>query len=210
MRDGGRAPVVKAIRLAPEIIGRISLARFLGKKPQEVEFAVRAIESSEHFHLLTSAGRSGPLVRPTSLAGTAVRRLSKHASSRVAGILTLTGNRPVLNHRSTALVRCYRIDEERVQASLKNRVASDEDCAARLRVIRKMRLVNARNQLSHAILTAALKLQRAFLSTLDPREMRPLRQAQLVAGFGRRDGACRLDASRASRCCGRNASASRR
>ena len=189
-------------RLPPEIIGRISLARFLEKKPQEIEFVVRAIESSEHFHPLTSADGSGPLVRPTTLAGTAVRRLSTHAPSRVAGILTQTGNRPVLAYRSTALVRCYRIDEERVESTLKNRAASDEDCAARLRVIRKMRLVNARNQLNHAVLTAAIKNQKAFLSTLDPRALCSLRQADVVAGLGQRNSACRLDASRASRIIG--------
>lgn len=180
-------------RLPPEIIGRISLSRFLVKSPRDVERVVNGIESSEHYEALTAS--TGRVVRPSVISDAWAPRTGKEVPPRVAGLLTCRRGRPVLTYRSEAIVRHYRIDEAAANAVAESARAGDERAIKRLRLIRKMRLVNARNILNHAVLAAAVRLQRAFLATRNPRRLRLLRQSELVGRIKRP----RVDPSRASR-----------
>ena len=191
MRANG---VAHGHRLSPEIIGRISLSRFLAKSPRDVERVVNSIESSGHYDALTSP--TGRVVRPSVLIiGAWARGAAKEVPPRVVGLITCRRGRPVLTYRSEALVRHYRMDEAAANAVAESARAGDERAIKRMRLIRKMRLVNARNVLSPAVLAAAVRLQRAFLATRDPLRLRLLRQSELADRIRRP----RLDPSRVSR-----------
>ena len=94
-------------------------------------------------------------------------------SSKLLGEIRIVEGEPVMFYSRSGFARQYLIDEEHMQQK------TTADPTAN-RALVKMRLVNSRNLLTHAILNELLYLQRAYLLTNRRLLLRPISQAELA------------------------------
>ena len=174
--------------LTPEQLGRIVVARFLELPLRTLERRVRSFERDPLFEALRPVMHIGSLSGLPPVAAGAAR------VSNLLGVVGPSDSRPVFRYASPAFDREY-LFEEAALARLPKR--GDLDL---IRLVSRLRLVNTRNRLTHALVQALLEAQREFVLTGDPLLRRPLSQAALSARI-RASGACPVDAdpSRVSR-----------
>ena len=189
--DAGAEPPARAaatLPLTPEQLGRIVVARFLELPLRAFERRVRSLEQAPCFRVLRS------VMRIESLSGLPPVAAGAARVSNLLGVVAPSDSRPVFRYASPAFDREYRF-EEAALARLPKR--GDLDL---IRLVSRLRLVNTRNRLTHALVQALLEAQREFILTGDPLLRRPLSQAALSARI-RASGACPVDAdpSRVSR-----------
>jgi RNA polymerase sigma-54 factor len=157
-------------RLDAAALGKIVLARCLSQHLRAYQRTIEIIEDSPRF-------QSASWVTCGLLAGASVEQ-SPSASCLPAsslGRFVADNNRPTFIYRASALVREYRFDE----ASLDRLRALDTHADDDIALLHRLRLVNSRNRLTHALMTALLDMQRKFLVTGDPLALAPLTQAGL-------------------------------
>ncbi len=110
------------------------------------------------------------------------------------GAVQRGGDSVVFHYASPAFDCEYLFDEAALARLLKR------DDLELTRLVSRLRLVNTRNRLTHALVHALIEVQREYVLTGDPLRRKPLSQAALSARI-RASGACPVDAdpSRISR-----------
>lgn len=168
--------------LEPDLLGKIVVARFLELPLRTFEQRVCRLEQEPCFHDLRRATYIGSLSGEPLMA-------DRPAQDNVLGEVLWQDGRAVFRYASHAFDREYRFDEAAVEA-----------LTASARLVSRLRLVNTRNRLTHALLHALLQAQAEYLRTGDPLRLRSLSQARISARI-LAGGACTVvaDPSRVSR-----------
>ncbi len=171
-------------KIDASLLGKIVLARFLELPLRTFDRLVTQVESSIGFAALR------PWVTVVQLKGTQVKHDAGdtpqiQASPVLGEIHDMENLYPgtgasrglmFLYHRDS-YAREYRFDEEGV-----NHLMSHLDCPAELAgVLRKLRLINTRNRLTHALVQAVLASQAAYLRSGQALALLPLTQAAISA-----------------------------
>lgn len=151
-------------------LGKIVFARCLDQPLRTYRCAIESIEESERFRKLAWVERG-------LLAGARVEPPVPGACSLPPslGRIMVEDGLPVLLYRASAFAREYRFDEARLRGLRAGGALDERDVA----LLHRLRLVNSRNRLTHALMTALLDMQREFLATGDPLALAPLTQAAL-------------------------------
>ncbi|KXS31267.1 MAG: Uncharacterized protein AWT59_2598 [Candidatus Gallionella acididurans] len=162
------------------LLGKIVLARFLELPLRAVDRLVTQAESSTGFAALR------PWVTVSQLQGAQVAHdvdarhqtgTPQTQTSPVLGKIHEVNQDLVFLYHRDSYVREYRFDEEGV-----NHLMSRPDCPAELAgVLRRLRLINTRNRLTHALMQAVLASQAAYLRSGQSLELLPLTQAEISA-----------------------------
>ena len=173
-------------------LGKIVFARFLSMPLKSFERCVANTESSVSFLALRHCARPSVLSRShhlTTDVGESVSSLDEGL-----GEVQLSAGRPVFVYRSWAFEREYRFDQEAIKW-LRPTLSSDQIAS-----LHRLRLINSRNQLTHALIQTLLDVQSDYLISGDPLALNALPQARMVRMLAaRRDLPVVADASRLSR-----------
>jgi RNA polymerase sigma-54 factor len=157
------------------LLGKIVLARFLELPVRTFHRMVRETE--------TSIGKIGldPWVSIGQLAGARVAHdvvdiVPNHTIEPLGRICVACGCPELLYHRES-YAREYRFDEEGIQ----HLMSRPDFSRGQAGVLRKLRLINTRNRLTHALLQAVLTAQAAYLRTGEPLTLVALTQTMVSA-----------------------------
>lgn len=185
-----RAP---ARPLAPDKLGRIVVARFLELPLAALERRVCLLDQAIRHQGLASAVRVARLSSEPVMSARPVQ-------GNVLGEVRWHGTEPRLRYACAAFDRVYLFGEKTLAALLACR-SEDRELG---RLVSRLRLVNTRNRLTHALAQTLLAVQAEHLACGDPLRLRPFSQAELAACV-RASGPCPAiaDASRVSRLLGR-------
>lgn len=157
------------------LLGKIVLARFLELPLQGFARFVTQIESSAGFSALA------PWVNATRLKGTQFLTESgnvpPHCPGSILGGVRNRGGETAFVYRREAFVREYLFDEAGID-ELRSRQALPPETAG---VLHRLRLINTRNRLTHALMEVVLVSQAAYLRCGDALALRPLTQAAVSA-----------------------------
>lgn len=158
------------------LLGKIMLARFLELPLRGFDRFVARVESSVGFSTLTQSR----WVIATSLQDALVAMDVGDGFSRVPnlslGQVREVGGRLVFVYHRESYTREYLFDEARLQ-HLKSRQALPKELAGTLH---RLRLINSRNRLTHALTQALLEAQASYLRSGEPMSLVPLTQAQMA------------------------------
>lgn len=174
--------------LTPERLGRIVVARFLELPLRAFKRRVQALEQSTAFRVLED------IMHTESLSRQPLLTMRQRGGDPLLGVMQREGDRVIWRYASLAFDRVYVFDEGAVTALL---ARGDRELA---RLVSRLRLVNTRNRLTHALVQALLDAQLDYVLSGDPLRLCPLSQAALSDRIRER-GACPVDAdpSRVSR-----------
>lgn len=157
------------------LLGKIVLARFLELPLRDFDRLVTRAESSDGFAALRPWVTVGQL-EGTQVAHDATDTRQTQASQVLGEIREANRGLMLLYHRNS-YAREYRFDEESV-----NHLMSRPDLPGeRAGVLRRLRLINTRNRLTHALMQAVLASQAAYLRSGQPLALLPLTQAKISA-----------------------------
>jgi len=156
-----------------ELLGKIVFARFLELPLQKFERLVRRLEGSVEFATLR------PVVIPALLQGARVSEVghSRSCPAAVLGEVHETGQGLEFVYRHASYAREYHFDEEAIKQFTTD-PALPGDVAG---TFRRLRLINSRNRLTHALMQALLEHQAEYLRTGQPLVLAPLSQAAIAA-----------------------------
>mgnify|MGYP001567477404 CR=1 FL=1 len=160
-------------RIDAALLGKIVLARFLENPLRAFDRFVARVESSAEFSALT------PWVTVACLEGAqaakgAVDIPPQPASSILGKIDEVEGSLAFVYHRES-YAREYLFDEAGLQR-LRSRQELPKELAGTLH---RLRLINSRNRLTHALVQALLASQAEYLLSGEPLSLVPLTQAQM-------------------------------
>jgi len=174
--------------LAPEQLGRIVVARFLELPLRIFERRVHALEQTPSFAALRSALCIG------SVSGKLPASRNHRRNDPLLGIVERDGDDVVWRYADSAFDREYLFDEAALAGLL---ARGDRELTG---LVSRLRLINTRNRLTHALVQTLIEAQRGYIMTADPLKLNPLSQATLSDQIRAR-GACPVDAdpSRVSR-----------
>ncbi|MHB1271288.1 MAG: GIY-YIG nuclease family protein [Rhodanobacter sp.] len=157
------------------LLGKIALARFLVLPLRAVDRLVAQVESSAGFTALL------PWMSVGRLEGARVAHeatdIPRIQASPILGEVHAADRRLMFLYHREAYAREYRFDEEGVNC-LMARAGSP---AALARTLRRLRLINTRNRLTHALMQAVLAAQAAYLRSGQDLALLPLTQATISA-----------------------------
>jgi len=157
------------------LLSKIVLARFLELPLRAVDRLVTREESSTGFAALRPWVTVGQL-EGAQVAHDAADPPQTQASPVLGEIREASRGLMFLYHRDS-YAREYRFDEEGV-----NHLMSCPDLPGeRAGVLRRLRLINTRNRLTHALIQAVLALQAAYLRSGQALALLPLTQAEISA-----------------------------
>jgi len=162
------------------LLGKIVLARFLELPLRAFDRLVTQAEFSTGFAALRPWVTVGQLEGAQVAHDVAARHQTDipqtQASPVLGKILEVNQDLMFLYHRDS-YAREYRFDEEGV-----NLLMSRPDFPAeRAGVLRRLRLINTRNRLTHALMQAVLASQAAYLRSGQALALLPLTQAEISA-----------------------------
>ncbi len=154
------------------LLGKIVLARFLEKPLRAFDRFVARVESSAGFSALT------PWVTVSRLEGAQVVNgaldICPYPASTLGEVQEAGGRLRFLYHRES-YAREYRFDETELR-----RLKSCRDVPAELAgTLHRLRLINSRNRLTHALVRALLAAQAGYLRSGEPLSLVALTQAQM-------------------------------
>ncbi|MHB0974639.1 MAG: GIY-YIG nuclease family protein [Thiobacillus sp.] len=155
------------------MLGKIMVARFLEAPLGRVRGLVREIEPSPCFRRLEGLIVVGT-VRDACVADCA------EPPPGVLGKVAKLGNHTGFLYYDAAYAREYVFDDDALARYVD---ASREPALARL--ASRLRLVNTRNRLTHALVQTVLDMQAEYLESGSPLSLRPLSQAQVSATLRR-------------------------
>lgn len=162
------------------LLGKIVLARFLELPLRAIDRLVTQAESSTGFSALRPWVTVGQLQGAQVADDVATRHQTgtpQIQTSPVLGKIHEVNQDLVFLYHRDSYVREYRFDEEGV-----NHLMSRPDCPAELAgVLRRLRLINTRNRLTHALMQAVLASQAAYLRSGQALALLPLTQAEISA-----------------------------
>lgn len=178
----------------PQLLGKIVLARFLEIPLARFNRTVIEAEALIGKLRLERWIGVGQLADARLCAGPADTDAPR--SALTLGTVLDGAHGPVLAYHRESFTREYRFAEEEI-GQLVARAAWPEGCAG---LVSRLRLINTRNRLSHALVNAVLTAQAAYLRTGDPLRLVSLPQA-LISARLRADPALSVvaDAGRVSR-----------
>lgn len=157
------------------LLGKIVLARFLELPLRAFDRLVTRDESCAEFAALRPWVTVGQL-EGAQVAHHAADTPQVHASPVLGVIREASWGLMFIYHRDS-YAREYRFDEEGV-----NHLMSHPDFPAeRAGVLRRLRLINTRNRLTHALMQAVLASQAAYLRSGQGLALLPLTQAEISA-----------------------------
>ncbi|BBP05421.1 hypothetical protein TPL01_31110 [Sulfuriferula plumbiphila] len=157
------------------LLGKIVLARFLELPLRAVDRLAAQVESSAGFTALrpwVSVGR----LEGARVAHDAADTPQTRASPILGEVLEADRGLMFL-YRRDSFAREYRFDEEGVNCLMVRAGAP----AALARTLRRLRLINTRNRLTHALMQAVLAAQAAYLRSGQGLALLPLTQATISA-----------------------------
>ena len=166
---------MKFYKIDAALLGKIVLARFLELPLRAIDRLVTQVESSAGFSTLR------PWVTVGRLEGARVAHdaaaIPKNQASPFLGEVREAGRGLMFLYHRDSYAREYRFDEEGV-----NHLMSRPDFPAELAgVLRRLRLINTRNRLTHALMQAVLISQAAYLRSGQALALLPLTQAEISA-----------------------------
>ncbi|MHB1077621.1 GIY-YIG nuclease family protein [Thiobacillus sp.] len=157
------------------LLGKIVLARFLELPLRAFDRLVIQAESAAGFAALRPWGTVGRLDGARVAQDAA--DIPRIQISPVLGEVHEAGRGLMFFYHREAYAREYRFDEEGV-----NRLMARADSPAELaRTLRRLRLINTRNRLTHALMQAVLVSQAAYLRSGQVLALLPLTQAAISA-----------------------------
>lgn len=155
------------------LLGKIMVARFLEAPLERVRGLVREIEASPSFRRIEGLILAGT-VRDACVA------VCAEEPPGILGEVAKSGNRTGFLYHDAAYAREYVFDDDALARYV---LASEEPALARL--AGRLRLVNTRNRLTHALVRTVLDMQAEYLESGSPLALRPLSQAQVSATLRR-------------------------
>lgn len=162
-------------KIDASLLGKIVLARFLELPLRAFDRLVTQAESSTGFAALRPWVSVGQL-ESAQVAHDAVDIPQTQSSTVLGEIREASRGLMFLYHRDS-YAREYRFDEEGV-----NHLMSRPDFPAELAgILRRLRLINTRNRLTHALMQAVLASQAAYLRSGQALALLPLTQAEISA-----------------------------
>lgn len=162
-------------KIDAELLGKIVLARFLELPLRAFGRFVNQVESSTEFSVLRSWVTVAQL-EGARIVRDAAAAHSPHDSLALGKVREVGQGLIFLYHRDS-YAREYRFDEEEL-----NRLMSRPDFLGDLAgTLRRLRLINTRNRLTHALVQAVLALQAEYLHSGLALSLLPLTQAEISA-----------------------------
>ncbi len=155
------------------MLGKIVVARFLEASLRQVRGLVHEIEASPCFSRIEN------LVLAGTMRDACVTDRAEGASA-VLGEVAKSGNHTGFLYHDAAYAREYLFDDDALARYVR---ASGEPALARL--ASRLRLVNTRNRLTHALVRTVLDMQAEYLESGSPLTLRPISQAQVSATLRR-------------------------
>lgn len=153
-------------------LGKIVLARFLTLPLKTYDRCVTRIESSAHFAALAPWVEPSILNHATACDGAADTPTS---SSQTLGEICLSEQQPGFIYHKASFIREYRFNEAEIEHLRQSRSFPAELTA----ILHRIRLINSRNRLTHALIEALLDIQAPYLISGDPLTLVPLPQAHM-------------------------------
>lgn len=151
------------------LLGKIMVARFLEASLGRVRGLVSEIEASPCFR------QAGDLIRVGMVRDACVTVCAEETPG-ILGEVAKLGNRTGFLYHDVAYAREYVFDDDALARYV---LASEEPALGRL--AGRLRLVNTRNRLTHALLRTVLDMQTEYLESGSPLALRPLSQARVSA-----------------------------
>ncbi len=162
-------------RIDAVLLGKIVFARFLELPLRAFDRVATQVESSPEFSALRPWVTAGQLEGAQVAHDAAASSLTP--ASPVLGEVRKAGGSLMFLYRRDSYAREYRFDEEGV-----NRLMSRQDSPKELAAtLRRLRLINSRNRLTHALLQAVLASQSEYLRSGQALSLLPLTQAEISA-----------------------------
>ena len=156
------------------LLGKIMLARFLALPLRAFDRLVIQAESSTGFNALR------PWVTVGRLEGARVVHdaagIPQTKASLILGEVREAGRGLTFLYHRDSYAREYRFDDEEGMNRLMAREETPRDFAGTLR---RLRLINTRNRLTHALVQAVLAAQAAYLRSGQALSLLPLTQAEI-------------------------------
>jgi RNA polymerase sigma-54 factor len=166
-------PNKKNNNLDAATLGKIVLARFLALPLSTYDRCVTRIESSQHFAALAPWVKPSILSHATACDGAAGTPVS--SSIQTLGEIRLSRGRPCFVYHKPGFVREYRFDEAEIERIRHSQGFPGELTAT----LHRLRLINSRNRLTHALMEALIDIQTPYLVSSDPLQLAPLPQAHM-------------------------------
>ena len=157
------------------LLGKIVLARFLELPLRAVDRLAAQAESSAGFTALRPWVSVGRLEGARVVHGAA--DIPRIQASPILGEVHAAGRELMFLYHREAYAREYRFDEEGVNCLM----ARADSPAELARALRRLRLINTRNRLTHALMQAVLASQAAYLRSGQVLTLLPLTQAAISA-----------------------------
>lgn len=154
-------------------LGKIVFARFLTLPLKAYDRCVEKIELSPHFRLIKPYAEVSSLNNAVLCAQIAER--SSGTPLALGGIRT-SGDRPSFIYHRTAFVREYRFDEDEIERIKQTQGISPEMHS----MLHRLRLINSRNRLTHALIQVLVDIQAGYLMSGNPLDLAALPQARLT------------------------------
>lgn len=155
-------------KLAPDLLGKIVLSRFLEIPLRSYDHLVRCLDRET-----VPLQISGEI----SVGGLTNTRWVSDAfhDGKTLGEVRWEGGMPELLYHSPSFIREYRLKDE-----IPERDPLEGDNGKKFsKTLHRLRLVNTRNRLTHALVRLMISWQAAYLRTGDPTLLLPLTQKQI-------------------------------
>lgn len=160
-------------RLEADLLGKIVLARFLEIPLLAFDRLVKKLEQSPPFDALKSA------LTVRQLPGVQTARHILPEAQRALGHAVLVDGGVAFFYHSESYGREYLFDDEAL-AEILSCSANSMELA---RLARRLRLINTRNRISHAIVRKLIEAQADYMRNANPLALRPFSQAQVSASL---------------------------
>ena len=157
------------------LLGKIVLARFLELPLRAFDRLITQTESCAEFATLRPWVTVGQFEGAQVVHGTSGS--SQNQTSPVLGVIREASRGLMFLYSRASYAREYRFDEEGV----KQLMSCPDFPRERASVLRRLRLINTRNRLTHALMQAVVGLQAAYLRSGQALALLPLTQAEISA-----------------------------
>jgi RNA polymerase sigma-54 factor len=159
--------------LAADLLGKIVLARFLEIPLRAFDQLVKKGEHSPQFDALKSA------LTVRQLPGMQTARQVLPEAQRALGHVVVVDGGVTFFYHSESYGREYLFNDKTL-ADILLRSANSMELA---RLVRRLRLINTRNRITHAIVRKLIEAQADYVRSADPLALRPFSQAQVSASL---------------------------
>jgi len=161
--------------LAPEVIGRIILARFLSLPPKRYENEINRMKTSNLYRILSSENIIIFKEFPQAHICSSLKGLNKN----VLGKIDQRGKDFFIQYRSSGFAGEFQIDRDKLW-NLIRKMNFTKSHREEIEIIeKKLRLISTRNRITHMIILGIIEHQTAFLRSYDPLDVTPLNQVQI-------------------------------